>query len=114
MDNRLADEPLRPTSATVGDRLEAMGRVERRRLLLELSTGTPDDAHVDLGELTPDGDELDPLVAMHHLHLPILEERGFVRWDRETDRVTRGPRFDELEPFLDLLREVLDDATCRE
>lgn len=127
-------------SETLDDRLEALGRVERRRLLLRLSTADPPDgSRVDFGELACDGngldrdrdelgrdrggldgtvvgrnrEDLDPFVTMRHLHLPVLEERGFVRWDRENHRVTRGPRFEELEPFLELLRELQDDLPGR-
>ena len=40
-------------------------------------------------------------VEVHHVHLPILDDHGFVEWNRTTNEVCRGPRFDELEPFLD-------------
>lgn len=141
-------------SEPLDDRLEALGRIERRRLLLRLSTADPaDGSRVDFAELACDGNgldrkmdelsrdrgglgrdrggldgdsrglggamggrnrsDLDPFVTLRHLHLPVLEERGFVRWDRENHRVTRGPRFEELEPFLELLRELQDDLPGR-
>lgn len=43
------------------------------------------------------------VVRMHHVHLPKLSDYGFVEWERDADVVTRGPRFDEVEPLLDLL-----------
>lgn len=41
----------------------------------------------------------------HHVHFPKLEDSGFIEWDREQDRITREPRFEELHPFLDLLED---------
>lgn len=43
------------------------------------------------------------LVRMHHVHLPKLADDGFIDWSRETNLVTKGARFDELVPFLELL-----------
>lgn len=108
--SRLDDASLSPVGAGSDDRIEAMGRVERRRLLLRLSTvGPGENSSVDFGGVATESNGMDPLVAMRHLHLPVLEEKGFVRWDRETDRVTRGPRFAELEPLLRLYRTVVTD-----
>ncbi|WP_137284878.1 ArsR family transcriptional regulator [Halorussus salinisoli] len=96
------------------DRLEALGRYERRRLLLGLSTANPhEDSRIDFGELDRNSGELDPLVVMRHLHLPYLEERGFIRWDRDNQVVSKGSRFDEMEPLLQLLREIEDELPGR-
>lgn len=50
------------------------------------------------------------LVRLYHVHLPKLDGGGFVAWDREAGVVARGPRFDELRPFLGLLDEPRDAA----
>lgn len=108
------DMSNRSKQQLLDDRLEALGRLERRRLLLGLSTPNPhDDPCIDFSTSDRNGDELDPYVMMRHLHLPVLEERGFVHWDREKYEVTKGPRFGELEPFLQVLREVRDDLPDR-
>lgn len=44
-------------------------------------------------------------MEMHHTHLPKLEQREYIEWDRDTDLVWRGPRFDEVRPILEVLRE---------
>ena len=96
------------------DRVEALGRLERRRLLLRLSTQNPhEDSCLDFSVPGRNGEELDPYVMMRHLHLPILEGRGFVHWDREKHEVTKGPRFGELESFLQVLREVREELPGR-
>lgn len=40
-----------------------------------------------------------------HNHLPKLESLGYVRWDRETGEVSKGPNWGEIEPLLRLLRD---------
>lgn len=85
---------------SLDDQLKAMERLERRQLLLRLATADQHTEPIDFSDAEHTAGELDPLVTMHHLHLPILEEREYIRWDRENDRVTKGPRFDELKPFL--------------
>ncbi len=47
-------------------------------------------------------------IGMHHIHLPKLEEYGFIEWDRDNDLVTQGPRFDEVRPSLRLVAEQQD------
>lgn len=43
---------------------------------------------------------------LYHVHFPKLEDSGFIDWDRDRDRITHGPRFEELYPFLDLLEDA--------
>lgn len=44
-------------------------------------------------------------VRLHLVDLPKLAEQGFVEWSPGAHRVTRGPRFGELRPVLELLDE---------
>lgn len=93
-----------------GEQLNVIAHEARRRLLISLL-----DAHS--GATTPiaitdwmDGtDATVPKTAMIHTHLPKLEDRGFIRWDREGHLVTRGPQFREIEPLLTILYEHRDD-----
>lgn len=102
-----------PTEQLLDDHLEAMGHLERRCLLLRLAMNSGAEPGIDFSDLECGGGELDPLVTMRHVHFPVLEEREFIRWDRENQRVTRGPRFDELEPLLELVREIRRDLRSR-
>ena len=43
------------------------------------------------------------LLRAHHVHLPKLADYGYVEWDRDENRVTRGSRFDEIRPLIELL-----------
>jgi hypothetical protein len=41
-------------------------------------------------------------IALYHIHLPKLDDAGFVVWNREQGTVAKGPRFDEAQPLLDV------------
>lgn len=51
------------------------------------------------------------LLRTHFVHLPKLVEYGFAEWDRDTKVITKGPRFDEIRPFLELLDDQRDDRS---
>jgi hypothetical protein len=51
-------------------------------------------------------DEPDILrLELRHNHLPKLDDAGLVDWDPETETLARGPRFEEIEPFLEMISE---------
>lgn len=51
------------------------------------------------------------LLRMHCVHLPKLAAYGFVEWDRTDNLVTKGDRFEALEPVLELLDEQRRDLS---
>jgi len=83
--------------------LDALADRQRRVLLLTLLESNPQTADLPASRTDGGSDGIDSLVRMRHLHLPKLEDYGFVEWDRETDELRRGPYFDEIEPLLELL-----------
>ena len=42
-------------------------------------------------------------IQLRHIHLPKLEDEGVIEWNQDTQTVSRGPRFEEIEPVLRLL-----------
>lgn len=85
--------------------LDALSHVYRRRLLVELLSVSElslrDDENV-----VANGGDVDPDVVyqqLFHLHLPKLVGLGFVEWDRTTDVVGPGARFEEIAPLLGLI-----------
>jgi hypothetical protein len=46
-------------------------------------------------------------VQLHlfHNHLPQLDEFGFIEWDRESDTISKGPHWEQIEPVLRLCLE---------
>ena len=83
----------------------------RRRLLVDLlerdqeaeDVEVPDD--IELGERDPETARIE----LEHVHLPLLETRGYIEWDRDADLVREGPDFDEIQPLLDLIEANRDE-----
>lgn len=40
-----------------------------------------------------------------HTHLPKLEDMGYIRWNRDTNEINKGPNYEQIEPLLELLYE---------
>lgn len=49
------------------------------------------------------------LISMHLVHIPTLADDRFIEWNRDDHVVTKGPRFDELAPVLELIDESRND-----
>ncbi|MFC4249405.1 ArsR family transcriptional regulator [Natribaculum luteum] len=94
-----------------GTMFEALKNVYRRRLLVELFERNPQEDRVIVPEGVHAGEkELSALQTKFvHTHLPLLEQAGYVTWDRESHEVTRGPEFDEIRPFLELIEDHRDE-----
>jgi hypothetical protein len=91
-------------SRSFDEMLDALADVQRRTLLVALLEHNPqDDAPVVLADSEEDGDSMERLVRMDHVHLPKLEEYGFIEWNEKTHEVAKGPNFDEIRPVLELL-----------
>ncbi len=97
------------------DQLSVLSNRHRRRLLVTLAQWTPQPDHLapsralaaDGGdeEQTDQTDQTDQTIAMQHVHLSKLADHGFIDWDQDAQRVTKGPQFDEIEPLLTVLIE---------
>jgi hypothetical protein len=88
----------------LGELLDMLSHPHRRRILTLLHDRNPrDEDEFELEGLTSD-DELDnETIALIHNHLPKLAEAGFIDWNQEQHLVTRGPRFEEISPLIDLM-----------
>ena len=91
--------------------LDALSHPYRRRILTRLDRANPRDESSFSTDSVANDDEDETLVAIdvHHRHLPKLAEAGFVDWDRESNAVRRGPRFDEIAPLLELENRYRDE-----
>jgi len=87
---------------TFDEFLDAFSDVQRRKLLIALMDHNPqNNLPVVIAE---DGvAEMSRLVEMRHVHLPKLVDYGFIEWDRDKNEVSKGPKFDEIQPLLELL-----------
>jgi len=84
--------------------IEALGHIERRRLLLSLLNDTSDgDRTVVLNQLGADAADETLRLSMYHSHLPKLEDLGFITVNSRQDSVTTGSNFAEIQPLVELL-----------
>lgn len=88
---------------TLGELLAVLSHPHRREILARLNDRNPrDEDEFELERLVDD--ELDDeTISLVHNHLPKLADAGFIDWDQERHVVTRGPRFHEIAPLLDLM-----------
>ena len=102
-----------PDSVRSLDRfLDVLANKYRRRLLVALLEHNPQDDEDpqipdDVGITDEDLDDL--MMQMSHVHLPKLEEAGFIEWDRDTNAVRKGANFGEIRPLLELMRDHADE-----
>lgn len=82
----------------------ALADVHRRRLLIALLEQDPGD-ELFAPDVVGSGDPTVETIALElrHVHLPMLDDRGFVEWDREANSVSAGPNFEEIRPLLVLM-----------
>jgi hypothetical protein len=87
----------------------------RRRILIAVAQDNPRDedditSETIADEHEEDGDGLELLKQQfYHTHLPKLADAGFIDWDRDSGIITRGPRFEEIEPLLRLMHDHQDE-----
>ncbi|RLM89549.1 ArsR family transcriptional regulator [Haloarcula sp. Atlit-7R] len=94
---------------------EILSHEYRRRILLAVAQQNPRDedditSETVAGEHDDDGDALEHVkTGLHHVHLPKLADAGFIDWDGDSGTITRGPRFEEIEPLLRLMHDHQDE-----
>lgn len=98
------DELEKLSRVPLDEAMDALGHGQRRKLLFELLE-QPDDAPVTITGSREWAESSEKLVATYHAHLPKLADQGFIDWNRDTDEVSRGENFDDIEPLLELLIE---------
>ena len=96
---------------TADEFLDAISNVQRRRLLVHMLFNNPEDeSKLYTGDGETNDEELTALlIEMEHVHLPKLEDYGFIEWNRDEHVVVKGPKFDEVRPFLELLVDHQDE-----
>lgn len=82
----------------------------RRRILIELADHNPrTEAEFEAQELAEDQSNPTSVeTRLHHTHLPNLRDAGFIDWDPQKSKITRGPRFGEIEPLLGVIDDHQD------
>ncbi|MEF8806659.1 DUF7344 domain-containing protein [Natronomonas sp.] len=87
--------------------LDILRKRNRRLILLLLKEGTVE-THTDL-MIRGENKTKEVGIALRHTHLPKLEDTGYIEWDRETGEISKGPRFEEIVPLLELIETHADE-----
>ncbi len=99
-------------SAPIPDQIfEGLADPYRRQLLVALLDHNPqDDRDRDPLDIVADDIEPETLeIELIHKHLPKLEEMGYIRWNKETNEISKGPDWDDVEPLLTLIYDHQDE-----
>jgi len=90
---------------------EALSNPYRRQLLVALLDHNPQDDD-DRDPLDVSSTDIEPDVLeseLFHNHLPKLEDMGYITWDQESNEISKGPEWDEIEPLLTLIHDHQDE-----
>lgn len=85
---------------------DIMSTRHRRLILLLVKRETIHTVNDVVARATGDSDALE--IQLTHNHLPKLADEGYIEWDRDTGEISKGPRFDEIEPLLELIENYTD------
>lgn len=83
--------------------LELLTDPSRRQLLCELDDQTL--LHESNLSGVDTGTALSFQTAMHHNHLPKLDESGVIDYDRRAKTIVKGPAFEEVKSVLDSVQD---------
>lgn len=86
---------------------ENLSNSHRRLILLLVKQGAVK-TETDLMVRGADDSEVAEMALVHN-HLPRLDEAGYIEWDRASGELSKGPRFDEIEPLLELIETHADE-----
>lgn len=91
--------------------LNALADRYRRKLLTELLNDNPQDINSFIASKV-NGKNITAeqlKIRMAHIHLPKLEDAGFIEWNQDTHDAQRGSRFEEIYPLVELLNNHTDE-----
>jgi len=83
---------------------DALAHSERRQVLVGLLDHNPlDYREAIVGDAAAERDGA--TIRMIHMHLPKLEDMGFISWNSDSGTVVKGDQWNEIEPTLRLLSD---------
>ena len=91
---------------------DALADKHRRELLVALLEENPQQDTIQIaahGDRGMRGTDHRLRMAMYHNHLPKLVDYGFIRWNDDTHEVVKGPRFEEIQPLLELVVDYAEN-----
>lgn len=90
------------SSEAIDSMMDALENRTRRVILMTLLGDTTETSLDTLEREINDGDAR---IRLHHIHLPKLANAGYINWNNDSDTVSKGPKFSEVEPLVQLLKE---------
>ncbi|NGM70444.1 transcriptional regulator [Natronolimnobius sp. AArcel1] len=104
------DSTIHRERATLDDLFEVLSKPIRRCILTMLADANPrDEPSFSPRDFTSTEQREDIMARLHHTDLPKLDDAGFIEWEPDSKTITRGPRFDEVEPLITLLTDNQDE-----
>ncbi|WP_458187647.1 DUF7344 domain-containing protein [Haladaptatus sp. NG-WS-4] len=98
-----APDSLTGRSDSLSTAFDALSNEHRRRILFELLAENPQEFDVAIPQETDEESRRNAELMLTNVHLPKLEDYGYVEWDREAGEVTKGAQFDDARFALELV-----------
>jgi DNA-binding transcriptional ArsR family regulator len=86
---------------------KALGSQARRRILMELLDHNPV-SHQDTSTKNSTQEIERIELQLIHIHLPILNDLGYIEWNRNHRKIIKGSNWGEIEPIVRLLSDNRD------
>jgi hypothetical protein len=90
------------SSDEIDSMMDALRVRTRRVILMSLLGGTTE---TSLEALERQLNHENARMRLHHSDLPRLASAEYIEWDDESDTISTGPKFSEVEPLVQLLKE---------
>ena len=102
---------MRESERAFDTAIEAMANPYRRQLLVALMEHNPqaDDDIDPLNINSKLGEDEALQLELLHNHLPKLEELEYITWNQDTREISKGPKWDEIAPLLELIHNHRDE-----
>ncbi|QLD85061.1 GAF domain-containing protein [Natronomonas halophila] len=90
------------SSDAIDSMMDALRKPTRRVILMALLDDTTE---TTIATLERKLNHEHARMRLAHSDLPKLANAGYITWDNETETISKGPRFSEVEPLVQLLHE---------
>jgi len=89
------------SSEAIDSMMDALKSRTRRVILMALLDTTGTSITTLERRLNQENDR----IPLYHTHVPKLANAEYITWDNETDTISKGPKFSEVEPLVQLLKD---------
>lgn len=90
------------SSEAIDSMMDALKSRPRRVTLMALLGDTTE---TSIGTLERQINHENTRKRLYHSDLPRLANAGYIRWDNDSETISKGPKFSEVEPLVQLLKE---------